>query len=924
MAKSTTLSFRGGSVNPGQGINAGDIHPLIVNRKLQDGTPQQQAYDPLLANQHFDFGRLKFRKNGAVIGSYDPFDSDKNLDLPEDATVRLVSVDAADLNTVLADLLSNDKLPVLQNVGGSTDERYEYSGKNADGDFVFYRITENDIEIQLAVVSHTDGTISYTTFNLNDVVSAIDELPSDEHGYFNSSLYTTPGDGTTTNLVMDSFRISENRDVHGNSIDFVPTHQEDGVDFGEVYLEPGTYILAIQYTLQWVGNPRGTFLPLVTNVIDQPFDFSYEHEDIVRSTRIITRTTRGKVILNIAIDADTPPMGVWVKNLEIVQVASYNQAPVVHDNTLTGTGSLSEPLGVTPTAFGKVKDIPTSINQFRNNDVIPVDGPLGPAKMPASDLQDAILGGPIDEAVQDWLDRHPEATTTVQDGSLTVEKFSDSLEILTVKDYLTPQMFGAKGDGTTDDTDAFRNMFITAKARAITGHSAFTGCYKVYIPCGVYRITDSVIYSAMNVAPASFEIYGSGRDNTIIKYEGETNPLFNNLNIFAFTTFHDIGFIGNGTNAFMALRDSNGYGVQRINFNNCSFSNFCRIMQVLRSTTNLSECTFSWCKIHSCGTAETPCVLFELNCPQLVNWRFIGTDIETFRGTAFYWRDGASVSVSNASIIPMSGCVFKVTSNITGYGFGNYPAIYCNAVRFELHNNSKLLESRSFRKSSMYDIVFYSVFICCGFNLSGALAPDIFIDLVGAMNIEFLYCTGLIYPNIKYESIADNYANPVITLKGCRDVIPVNWLTHSMISLTYGQSRNAPEIIIDNRYDFFLNTGSFLAIFGSREVQVTFFYAILGYLDIYAADRGIEDEQYIIGYARVLRYSIKKRTDYGAVNLTISVLNNDVVIGTAQVALSSGGSGEIPLDIFALKLKVKITNDANMLIQCHGTCRIVS
>ena len=118
MAKSTTLSFRGGSVTPGQGIDEGDINPLVVNRKLQDGTPQQQTYDPLLANQHFDFGRVKFRKNGTVVGSYDPFDSDKDIDLPEDATVTLVSVDAADLNTVLADLLSNAKLPVLQNVGG--------------------------------------------------------------------------------------------------------------------------------------------------------------------------------------------------------------------------------------------------------------------------------------------------------------------------------------------------------------------------------------------------------------------------------------------------------------------------------------------------------------------------------------------------------------------------------------------------------------------------------------------------------------------------------------------------------------------------------------------------------------------------------------------------------------------------------------
>ena len=222
--------------------------------------------------------------------------------------------------------------------------------------------------------------------DITDIIDAIDELPSDEHGYFNSSLVQTPGDGTTENIVIDNFRISQGRDVHGESIEFVPTHQEGGVDFGEVYLEPGTYILAIQYTLQWVGNPRGTFLPKVCSVADQPFDFSYEHEDVIRVTRIVTRTTRGKLITNIAIDADTPSMGVWVKNMEVVQVASYNHPAVVHDTTLTGKGQLGDPLGVTPSAFGKVKDIPTSISQFRAGDVIPVDGPNGPAKMGKDDL----------------------------------------------------------------------------------------------------------------------------------------------------------------------------------------------------------------------------------------------------------------------------------------------------------------------------------------------------------------------------------------------------------------------------------------------------------------------------------------------------------------------------------------------------------
>lgn len=62
----------------------------------------------------------------------------------------------------------------------------------------------------------------------------------------------------------------------------------------------------------------------------------------------------------------------------------------------------------------------------------------------------------VDSAVKVWLEDHPEATTTVQDGALTEAKFSEDLKLHTLKDYVTPEMFGAKGDGVTDDTEALK------------------------------------------------------------------------------------------------------------------------------------------------------------------------------------------------------------------------------------------------------------------------------------------------------------------------------------------------------------------------------------------------------------------------------------------------------------------------------------
>lgn len=62
------------------------------------------------------------------------------------------------------------------------------------------------------------------------------------------------------------------------------------------------------------------------------------------------------------------------------------------------------------------------------------------------------VGQPTDEqtnsAVKSWLNEHPEATTTVQDGSIEEIKINKNFLPYIKNDYFTPQMFGAKGDVT--------------------------------------------------------------------------------------------------------------------------------------------------------------------------------------------------------------------------------------------------------------------------------------------------------------------------------------------------------------------------------------------------------------------------------------------------------------------------------------------
>lgn len=131
-------------------------------------------------------------------------------------------------------------------------------------------------------------------------------------------------------------------------------------------------------------------------------------------------------------------------------------------------------------------------------------------------------GLPTDEqtaqAVSDWLDAHPEATTTVADGSLTEAKFTNALKLKTLKDYVTPEMFGAVGDGETDDTQAFQNALDSGSPVLACGDyniTAITVKNTTLTICG--QITGQVVIS--NNATVTGGVITQNTDDACVKFE---------------------------------------------------------------------------------------------------------------------------------------------------------------------------------------------------------------------------------------------------------------------------------------------------------------------------------------------------------------------------------------------------------------------
>ena len=194
----------------------------------------------------------------------------------------------------------------------------------------------------ITVTSTTDPQTNTKTFEI-DVANG-----GNSCGWFNSSNIDTVGNEESINV--DRFRISEGQSVIGNGLEFVPTpgDVESGVPFGKVYANAGIYFVSVRLNLSSTGNPVNK----ICNVAGRQFDFSYNHEERVSTTKLVKLSARTKMSVDISLESDIPAgLRIWVDRFQIFAINAgtleiQGIEAVEHDGTLTGDGTGANPLSV--------------------------------------------------------------------------------------------------------------------------------------------------------------------------------------------------------------------------------------------------------------------------------------------------------------------------------------------------------------------------------------------------------------------------------------------------------------------------------------------------------------------------------------------------------------------------------------------------
>ena len=501
-----------------------------------------------------------------------------------------------------------------------------------------------------------------------------------------------------------------------------------------------------------------------------------------------------------------------------------------------------------------------------------------------------------------------EATVTVSYAgktsyvSVTVEKYTSNVS--KIEGSLTPQMFGANPNDNDDDTEAFRKMFSAAASNTYTTILGWKHCQAIYIPSGKYKISGSVIDKNLKTKSGDpvrlclFEVTGSGRESTVLDFSGEVlfdSRVDGSQAIFAFSTFKDIGFLGNDKNIFMTMQSTGGDSIQRLQFMSCAFDNLKTILFVEESTVMLSEVTFSYCKIVHCGSDSSRCQMFVLNDPQGVNWRFDYTDMESFIGDAFVFKTGQSITINGGSIIPSgSGSTvfnFSEVTNRHGMGSSNAPHVMATGARFEIYSGCTLVKTSNLSKDNPK-----LSFSRCNLGGNDERSDKWIVIENGCLDAVFDNCYRCGDLRFYITNTIDSYVYPKVKFINCSDINVNNLVNRSTVTAptTSSHLNNNLHVIVDDQYDFYLINGGYAK-------TVTDLKQCRQVLHVSDADKsaitdGLTLSTKPYGYVDYVELTVTKNENAGNTPVKVTLYNGDTKISdTVTVDFADSKTYKIPV-----------------------------
>jgi hypothetical protein len=272
--------------------------------------------------------------------------------------------------------------------------------------------------------------------------------------------------------------------------------------------------------------------------------------------------------------------------------------------------------------------------------------------------------------------------------------------VINVKD------FGAKGNGTTDDSQAFRDA-ITFVYNNYTNLPNYSGggdgnrraIYQIYIPAGTFKITqpESMMPSTFTTPMMGVSFVGNGKFATAIDFQPSAagSFLLSNNNCFLHILFRDLSFVSGTANSNF-MKSTSQFAAQNYIFDNVAWGGTWTYgLQLFGSNTN-SEMSWYHCNIN--GTWDT--FFYVPNSvgmvgDQFVNYNFYAVNFEVSRGTFINAQYGGSINIWGGSIMYYSGGTGG-TMFILGNSLHNGGAerFMCSGTRIELPNaNCRMIDS---------------------------------------------------------------------------------------------------------------------------------------------------------------------------------------------------------------------------------------